>query len=61
MRDEIFERPEHEYTKTLLQSVPRINPEWDARRRTAEAARAGQNPDAAPDAVAAASSTEETR
>lgn len=46
MRDAIFERPEHEYTKTLLKAVPRINPEWDARRRSAEAARAAQHPDA---------------
>ena len=57
MRDEIFERPEHEYTRTLLQAVPRINPEWDRKRKKAEAARAGRNPDA----VAAASSTEESR
>ncbi|WP_314097035.1 ATP-binding cassette domain-containing protein [Microbacterium foliorum] len=54
MRDAIFERPEHEYTKTLLKAVPRINPEWDARRRTAEAARAGRTPDAVPDAAPAA-------
>jgi len=53
-RDEVFERPEHEYTKTLLQAVPRINPEWDRRRKKAEAARAGREADAA----AAAETTE---
>ncbi|MDN3311001.1 ATP-binding cassette domain-containing protein [Microbacterium oryzae] len=35
-RDEIFEAPQHEYTRTLLSAVPRINPEWDRRRREAE-------------------------
>jgi len=38
-RDDIFERPTHEYTTTLLRAVPRINPEWDRRRRQAEASR----------------------
>lgn len=35
-RDAIFESPQHEYTRTLLSAVPRINPEWDRRRREAE-------------------------
>lgn len=38
-RDRIFESPQHEYTRTLLAAVPRINPEWDRRRRAAEKAR----------------------
>ena len=36
-RDEIFDQPQDEYTKTLLAAVPRINPEWDARRRRKQA------------------------
>ncbi|MFC4223337.1 ABC transporter ATP-binding protein [Lysinibacter cavernae] len=31
-RDTIFTNPRHEYTKTLLAAVPRINPEWDRQR-----------------------------
>jgi peptide/nickel transport system ATP-binding protein len=31
-RDDIFERPQHEYTKTLLAAVPQINPEWELER-----------------------------
>ncbi|QEO14810.1 ABC transporter ATP-binding protein [Agromyces intestinalis] len=31
-REEVFERPQHDYTKTLLAAVPRIDPEWDRRR-----------------------------
>ncbi|MBT2473524.1 hypothetical protein J7E68_02770, partial [Microbacterium sp. ISL-103] len=61
MRDAIFERPEHEYTKTLLKAVPRINPEWDARRRAAEAARAGRTQATAQDAVPAEPNTEDPR
>jgi peptide/nickel transport system ATP-binding protein len=63
MRDAIFERPEHEYTKTLLKAVPRIDPEWDRRRKQAEAARAGREQDAGQghDAVPGSSTTEETR
>ena len=42
-RDEIFTNPQHEYTKTLLAAVPRINPEWE-RARAARMAE-GTNPD----------------
>ncbi len=35
-RDEIFDHPRDEYTKTLLAAVPKINPEWDRRRRQHE-------------------------
>ncbi len=35
-RDSIFEAPQHEYTKTLLEAVPRIDPEWERRRRLAQ-------------------------
>ena len=38
-RDAIFGDPQHEYTRTLLAAVPRIDPEWDRRRRAAEKAR----------------------
>ena len=38
MRDAIFERPQHEYTKTLLAAVPRIDPEWEPPSRAAQAA-----------------------
>jgi peptide/nickel transport system ATP-binding protein len=31
-RDEIFNNPQHAYTRTLLAAVPRINPEWEQRR-----------------------------
>ncbi|GAA4989563.1 ATP-binding cassette domain-containing protein [Actinopolymorpha pittospori] len=31
-RDAIFDDPQHEYTKTLLSAVPRINPAWDSVR-----------------------------
>jgi ABC-type oligopeptide transport system ATPase subunit len=30
---EVFEQPRHEYTKTLLAAIPRINPEWERRRK----------------------------
>jgi peptide/nickel transport system ATP-binding protein len=36
-RDQVFGDPQDDYTKTLLAAVPRINPEWDARRRAKEA------------------------
>lgn len=51
-RDRIFENPQHEYTRTLLAAVPRINPEWDRRRRAAENARrrAARAPETRPEA-----------
>lgn len=33
-RNEIFDDPQHEYTKTLLSAVPSIDPRWDAGRRS---------------------------
>ena len=38
-RDVVFDHPQDDYTKTLLQAVPRIDPEWDRRRREAQQAR----------------------
>lgn len=38
-RDQIFSNARHDYTRTLLAAVPRIDPEWDARRREAQRSR----------------------
>jgi peptide/nickel transport system ATP-binding protein len=38
-RDQIFTDPRDEYTRTLLKAVPRINPEWDRKRRGTQEAR----------------------
>ncbi|ASO20632.1 peptide/nickel transport system ATP-binding protein [Actinoalloteichus hoggarensis] len=32
-RDQVFDAPREEYTRALLAAVPRINPEWERRRR----------------------------
>lgn len=32
LRDQIFNSPQHKYTRALLAAVPRVNPEWDAER-----------------------------
>jgi peptide/nickel transport system ATP-binding protein len=36
-RDQVFGDPRDDYTRTLLAAVPRINPEWDRKRREREA------------------------
>ncbi len=37
-RDDVFERPQHPYTRALLDAVPRIDPEWARKRQAARAA-----------------------
>ncbi|MHC5257907.1 ATP-binding cassette domain-containing protein [Streptomyces sp. UC4497] len=32
---DVFDQPQDAYTRTLLGAIPRINPEWDRRRRAA--------------------------
>jgi peptide/nickel transport system ATP-binding protein len=41
-RDDIFNNPQHEYTRTLLAAVPRIDPEWERERASRIAARGGR-------------------
>ncbi|SLM92633.1 Oligopeptide transport ATP-binding protein OppF (TC 3.A.1.5.1) [Brachybacterium faecium] len=45
-RDQVFGDPQHEYTRTLLSAVPRIDPEWEAARRRNRALRSGVADDA---------------
>ncbi|MFC7406855.1 ATP-binding cassette domain-containing protein [Georgenia alba] len=35
-REQIFTEPRHEYTRTLLEAVPRIDPAWEAARAAGE-------------------------
>jgi ABC-type oligopeptide transport system ATPase subunit len=42
-RDSVFGAPRHEYTRKLLDAVPRIRPEWERQRR-ANAARSAAAP-----------------
>ncbi|MCI2239567.1 hypothetical protein MO973_38795 [Paenibacillus sp. TRM 82003] len=39
-RDDVFDRPQDDYTTSLLRAVPRIPAEWDAERRERAAQRA---------------------
>ncbi|WP_432487989.1 ATP-binding cassette domain-containing protein [Kineococcus sp. SYSU DK018] len=39
-RDDVFDRPQDDYTTSLLRAVPRIPAEWDAERRERAARRA---------------------
>lgn len=45
-RDDVFGAPRHEYTRKLLDAVPRIRPEWERQRR-ANAARSADAPSGA--------------
>jgi len=38
-RDRVFDDPQHDYTQTLLDAVPRIRPEWEAARKARAAER----------------------
>ncbi|HJB09117.1 MAG TPA: ATP-binding cassette domain-containing protein [Candidatus Brachybacterium merdavium] len=46
-RDDVFGDPQHDYTRTLLSAVPRIDPEWEAARRRNRVLRSGAADDAA--------------
>lgn len=50
-RDQVFDDPQHEYTRTLLSAVPRIRPEWEAARRRNRAHTHGAEPTEPSDAV----------
>ena len=43
-RDAVFGAPRHEYTRELLDAVPRIRPEWERQRRTNAVAKLGAEP-----------------
>jgi peptide/nickel transport system ATP-binding protein len=41
-REQIFHDPQHDYTRRLLAAAPRINPDWDKRRKLWEAQHVAQ-------------------